>query len=533
MMHLLLLLPSSALSSILFIHSWRNRGKRVTLVFFASCFTFGVLRGNLIYYICKNYLDEKSLPYLIVKPTIKLWNASLQECIGWVFALYLCWSTVEWVLTRQGRAEVPLYRLIGLSAILMGTVAYAVEAAASGTKWWIWVLPYKNPFFADVPLVGIIAWISVAFDFLGPFLLIYHKAVRGWWSRLMLISIFPFHMLIHTRASFNVSWLPQIGPPEIWHWLMLCLLVYGIALGGPEVIPWPAGERGTDGKKSGTMNEIIFTLIGFVMVLGSVHLFIIEKSELVVSMLPLLTGALFFNPVYGWIFCLGACLLSGIITGGWSFTLVPLLTALLFSFGSRPGDALLSLFWRKKIALAVLLLSTISIYLACRNKQNHYDKLYQGGMNIINAESAGEFRSRLAELPSPPDPGDAGMYNLLADMAFGRRNHTAARVFLERVIICNSDDPHAYSNLAIIYYLNNDYPAAVAALEKGLSNNPINLESYYILGELYTGLDSLQKAEMLYRRGLEYFKNDSTLEQSLQSVRNSLNRDNISGNRPK
>lgn len=523
-MHLLLLLPSSILLALLFFHSWRYRGKAVTVAFFVSCFAFGVIRGNLIHYICNNYLGEETLPYLFVRPAAKVWNASLQECIGWIFALYLCWSTVEWLLARQGKHTVPLYRLLGLAGFFMGCVAYAVEAAAGGVKWWIWVLPIKNPFFADVPLAGIIAWISVVFDFLAPFLLIYYKAFRNWWSKSFLFCLFPIHMFLHTKESFNVDWLPMLGPSDIWHWLIICLLVWGIAVGGPEITPWTSRVRKEEGEKSWLRHGVFVTLAGFILVLGTVHFFIMDGSGLVVTMVPFVICVLFFNPIYAWLFCLVACVLIGFTTGGWSYTLVPLLVSFIFTFGSRWFSGLLSLLWRKRVALTVLLLSTMAIYLFCQQRNQHNDELYKLGASIIKAGTGTGLESLLARLPSPPEPEDAGIYNLLAEQAFQSENYPAAQRFLEKAIECDSSDAYVFSNLAIIYYLKGDYGAAISAYEKGLSNNPINYDSYLILGQIYQGLDSLRKAERLYRRALKYYQNNTTIKQALESILQKQNR---------
>jgi len=523
-MHLLLLIPSSILLVLLFLHSWRFRGRAVTLAFFGSCFVFGVIRGNLIHYICTGYLDETTLPYLFVRPVVRVWNASLQECIGWIFALYLSWSTVEWLLARQGKDKVPLYRLIGLAAFFIGAMAYAVEAAAGGVKWWIWVLPIKNPFFADVPLAGIIAWISVVFDFLGPFLLIYYKAARGLILKIFLFCLFPIHMLLHTKVSFDVDWLPQLGPPDIWHWLMICLLVWGIAAGGPGITPWTVAAQKEKGQKSWLRHAVAATLAGFILVLGIVHIFFVDGFGLAVSMVPFVVCPLFFSPACAWLFCLGACVLFGLAGGGWSFTLVPLLVCLVFSFGSRGFSELLSLRWRRRVALAALILSTAAIYTVCLAKNRHNLELYKLGRSVLKAGTAAELESRLARLPSPPRAEDVGMYNLLAEEAFQVKNYTAARRFLDKVIQCDSTDAYVFSNLAILHYLGGNFQAAAAAYGKSLSNNPINLDSYLILGRLYTEMDSLEKAESLYSRGLEYFRNNPALMQARESVIQKLNR---------
>ena len=191
-MHLLLLI-------LLFLHSWRFRGKGVTLAFFSAGSAFGVIRGNLIHYISTVYLGEQSPPYLFTQPVIRLWNVSVQECLGWIFALYLSWSTVEWLLGRESKTGVRIYRLVGLSAFFMGAVAYGAGVAAARLKWLIWIAPIKNPFFVEIPSGEIIAWISIAFDFLAPFLLIYYKVLQSRF-RYLLFCLFPLHMLLHLKV---------------------------------------------------------------------------------------------------------------------------------------------------------------------------------------------------------------------------------------------------------------------------------------------------------------------------------------------
>ena len=70
-MHLFLLIPSISLLILLFAHSWNFRGKKITALFFGSCFTFGVIRGNLIHWIVINCLEGKSLPYMFVQPVVR------------------------------------------------------------------------------------------------------------------------------------------------------------------------------------------------------------------------------------------------------------------------------------------------------------------------------------------------------------------------------------------------------------------------------------------------------------------------------
>ena len=123
-MHLVLMIPSSLLLALLFAHSWRYRGRALTLSFFLGGFIFGIIRGNLIHWIITQLMGGSSLPYLFVRPMIRIWNASLQECIGWTFTLYLSWSISERILARRGEDTVPAFRMLGLSCLLMGAAAY-------------------------------------------------------------------------------------------------------------------------------------------------------------------------------------------------------------------------------------------------------------------------------------------------------------------------------------------------------------------------------------------------------------------------
>ena len=303
-MHLLLMLPSSLLLVMMFLHSWRYRGRGVTIAFFGLCFGFGLLRGNTILWIITTFLDGDTLPYLFLRPAIRLWNASMQECIGWIFALYICWSTAEWVLGRRGQEKIGLFRLIGLAGFMMGAIAYAVEAAAAAAQWWVWVFPIKNPYFVETPFVGIVAWISVSVDFLAVFLLIRHRAVRGW-PAFLLPLLFPLHMLTHLKLGSFGAWLP-FSPNEIWHFAMIALLVWGIATGGPQITPWTVAANADKSKGNWRKWGVHVALAGFLAVLALVHFVVTGRPIEAISMVPFVVGVLFFRPTVA----------AGLLVGG-------------------------------------------------------------------------------------------------------------------------------------------------------------------------------------------------------------------------
>lgn len=514
-MHLLLLIPSSLLLILLFAHSWRYRGRTITLAFFGLCFAFGVLRGNIIHYIITTYLGGESLPYLFLRPVVKVWNASLQECIGWIFALYLSWSIVEWIMTRQGKNSVGIFRLIGLSCFLMGSIAYAVEAAAAGVRWWVWVFPIKNPFFADVPFAGIVAWMSVGVDFLGPFLLFKHRVIQRW-PKYLLFLIFPAHMLFHLKVTNIASWLPM-NTAELWYLIMICALIWGIAVGGPEITADIAIRREKK-DKSPLRFAVLFTAGAFLSVLLAAQILFIKNAEITVSLIPFCTALLFFNPVYAGGFLVLSSILFALLTGAWSYTLIPAVLFVIFGLGSDWFSTAFSFKVRHNLALALILAAVLASYLICNERYRLLLVLNENGEKILNERTNAGLDSLLTLLPPSTRAGDAYHYNHLATDLLKRRNYPAATRLLQKALACDSTYAYAYINLGWALRQQKDYSGSVQAYEKGLSINPVDFRSYLLLGEIYVALDSLEKAEALYRRALNYDQNNTDILLALETV---------------
>ncbi|MBN2287941.1 MAG: tetratricopeptide repeat protein, partial [Candidatus Glassbacteria bacterium] len=501
-MHLFLLIPSSLLLALLFAHSWKYRGRALTVGFFLASFVFGIIRGNLIYWIITRVLGGDSLPYLFVRPMVRIWNASLQECVGWTFMLYLCWSLSERILARRGEDTVPVFRLAGLVCLLMGASAYAVEAVAAGVQWWVWVIPIRNPYFAAVPFAGITAWISVGFDFLMPFLLIAVAVPRRRWAWLTVL-IFPLHMLTHTKTTGIADWLP-LNTFEVWHWLMLCAIFAGIALGGPG-IRVPAREKAGE-PKPWQAHAVRVAAGGFLLVLGASHLFIIRGIELLISLVPFATSVLFVWPLYAAGFCLACCAAYGLAAGGWSFTLAPLALLALCAYAAlapRPAGARGRLVLRWSLA-AFLVLCTAWVYLFYQGRRQHYGTMSELSARLQSGGAATDTDSLAVLLPRPRKPEDAFQYNSLAVDLNRRGLYRRALFILDEGLACDSTFSYLYFNLGWAHSQTGDLEAAAAAYERGLELDPIDYGSYLILGEIYESQGLKEKAEELYRRGLGY-----------------------------
>ncbi|HUW55276.1 MAG TPA: hypothetical protein VMZ92_01475, partial [Planctomycetota bacterium] len=105
-MNQLLLVSSSIALAMLVVHSWRTRGRAVTLKFFIAATAFGLLRGNAIWLLMRHLTrvagDLK--PYIPQGGLLpEIGHANIQVAVGWVFSMYLAWTVSELILRRLPR----------------------------------------------------------------------------------------------------------------------------------------------------------------------------------------------------------------------------------------------------------------------------------------------------------------------------------------------------------------------------------------------------------------------------------------------
>ena len=297
---LLLSVPSALGLVLLLVHGFTFRRTRVMLGFLGLGLIFGLLRGNVIHWMTVDLPREVAggfgmMPYTITTPVIRIGDASLQECVGWLFALYLGWCLSERVLDRMGWTERPALPLAGLLFVWMGCICYAVEAGAGALGWWVWSISTENRLFLEVPPAGMWAWPSVAFDFALPFLLIVaHRGTGKRWPWLLAL-IFPVHMAVHVTDSFvEGGLLAWLAPSRIWHWLMLAAMVT-LALGGRRPLadlretPRPGLARVARWFPLGVAWMLVIDLwVGIGLVAG--------RTDLLLTTLPLLVFVLLGLP---------------------------------------------------------------------------------------------------------------------------------------------------------------------------------------------------------------------------------------------
>src|SRR5262245_30986244 len=166
-----LAIPSLISFVILVLHIDANLGRKKALIYFGSLFAYGWIRALWLTHITKDDLGS-AFPYLMNLPVFKLGGASLQEIIGWAVAVTLAWIVADRLLQRFKIQPGP-HRTAAVAAFVLCAICLAVETAAIEAGWWQWTLNLRDrSFFGRVPLVGLLDWGFVAFDFLLPFLLL-------------------------------------------------------------------------------------------------------------------------------------------------------------------------------------------------------------------------------------------------------------------------------------------------------------------------------------------------------------------------
>ncbi len=170
----LLFISSSVALALLVVHSWRTRGRFVTLAFFISAVLFGMLRGNVVWLTgWVIYGPEARVPYVISEGLIpSLGHESAQAAVGWAFALYLAWTVSELVLRRLPLFAGRVFMIAGLASLFMAAICYCMETTAVSTGWWHWTLPATSALFGHTNVASMEGWFSLVPCFFTPFLVI-------------------------------------------------------------------------------------------------------------------------------------------------------------------------------------------------------------------------------------------------------------------------------------------------------------------------------------------------------------------------
>ena len=260
---LALAVPSAAILAALVWHSLAALPRRQAIWFWGSVLVYGVLRGLGVRFVTTSI--GASFPYEIRNPMLSFAGVSAQEVVGWAVVTYLA----LWIGARRRT----LFAQVVWASLFLGSIAWAIEAAAIAARWWHWTVPTASRVFMNVPAIGIVDWFFVGIDFVLPFA----AFASGWRWRRLTLAAFPIHFgghllpglwlhVIHWTLVLIVAWLalrsdaPRAGFAEVRSWIPtagLAVIVLDVAMvqtlmaGRPElvrsiipvVVLWIAGLR--------------------------------------------------------------------------------------------------------------------------------------------------------------------------------------------------------------------------------------------------------------------------------------------------
>lgn len=470
-----LAIPAALTVAGLVYHSIKTRGARDTAYFFLFALLFGIARGNTIWWITTVHF-EGEFPYLFRNRLIGVYHDSFVADMGWILCLYSGTYIAVSVLERIPLLKNRLFAIISLASLFNATLSYAVESTAIDMGWWGWTLSTQSDILRDVPTAGIVAWYSVGFDFLVPYLLIRHYRKPGqFWPWLSLL-IFPLHMLMHLSNDRVADLLP-IVPYNIWHWGMILSMLFLPFLSRMELSrPWiPSGfvPRGApaEGDPVVSRSVRILPFLGLGLVLS-----VLFVSDLIIVGVPGLTttkAALIYfillaiPAIPAWtVLALGIVMA---VLGGklfWVPLLVPGFYYALRGYGLWPRYPFLKL-----VYLLVPIILTWSYYDWSRDK--HEVDLRYLTMNAqgVQLQESGDF---------------AG----------------AARVF-DQATDVKPYSIRAWQNLSLTYVQMKRYDEAIEAMNRVAELRPVSVPIQENLGSIYMMKGDLDNAEVAFRRALE------------------------------
>ncbi|HUW55144.1 MAG TPA: tetratricopeptide repeat protein [Planctomycetota bacterium] len=354
----LLLISSTIALILLIVHSWRTRGRAVTLAFFISAMVYGLIRENAIWLLMQHLTEGAGSvkPYLPQGGLLpEIGHAHLQVSIGWVFSMYLAWTISELILKRIPRFAGRVFMMAALSGLFMLTLCYCMETTAVSVGWWYWMLPTRSALFGNVNTLGMEGWFSVVPDFLLPFLVIFCADTRRKGLKWLWGLAFPLH----------------IGGHMLYRWIPEALFVYHV-LELLVVVPMmfsrlrmSRGEIRPSATRVGRLAAALpaVALIGFFGVVTFANVVSGEGPAILMTEVPLLMLCLLaWSRLPVW----GTLVLSAAAAGGWVWIGARALWALVptaaFAF-LRLHERLRERLWMKLVpAAVVVLLSGVSVF---------------------------------------------------------------------------------------------------------------------------------------------------------------------------
>jgi hypothetical protein len=435
-----------------------------------------IARGNIIYWITTVHFEGK-FPYIFQKRLLGVYHDSLTADFGWIICLYIGSYLAFRIADRLPHMRGKLFPQVTLACLFNFCLSYAVEATAMTMGWWQWNLSTRSSILVDVPMVGIVAWFSVGFDFLIPYYLIRHYRRPGQFWPFLTILIFPLHMATHLFHE-RVSAILPITPYNIYHWAMvLAAMILPFASGLKFRIPWlPSKALGRGQSLEGSekvpgrfVTNLPSAGLGMVAaVLLISDLAITGDTRLLISKIPLAVYTLLavhHIPV--------AVVLAGtaLAAAAGGVVMIPPLLLPLFYAALWAKGLWARMRWLKPLFVLIPLLLT-GWYYSWSRARDALDRRYlalcdEGLVLAEGADIDGAIRQFSAAAQLKP-------YSL-----------------------------RAYQNLGILHSRKKQYEEAERVLRKILELRPVSEEAHANLGNLYLLKRDPDEAEMWFKKALD------------------------------
>jgi tetratricopeptide (TPR) repeat protein len=500
----LLLLPSLLLTLLLVLHSWKVRGGKTTFLFFVSCFLFGVVRGNSVAALAAG---ENGGPYIFSGATWSIGRAELPACVGWIFALYLSWCLAEAVVSRIPSLSGRVFPLSAFALLAMGCFSCAVETTASGVGWWRWniVRPSTPILVGGTHFFGIVEWMSVAFDFLVPFLLF--RTPRGGrlpaaWLSLLL---YPIHWATHWK-QVTAAGIPHSY--EIYH-AVISLSVLAFPFARTPLL----AEQPTRGVAEWIRSLPWVAIGGMFVVLGWVDAGVLQEPELLLSVLPL--GAFLALAIGGAVPGAAAGVAAAAVAsaGSWAAgralpdalaraipSLAPLVCLLIFS--ERAGLVIRPKARRMALAgLVLLCLVTAGAMVRGKRQREEYSRLVDQARSLVSLGDAAGAETLLKQaVELKPNVNLGRMY--LANLYVGQGRYDEAWAHVRRSLDLDPTDADAFREAGNIHRARERCREALPFYERAILLNPIDTETARHLGDCWLRLGRPDRAAEVLRPAL-------------------------------
>ena len=188
----------------------QRRGRKPTLILFAWCTTFFMVKEFLTHHDWFNHI------YYINIETVRIFTIPIVIVFGWTFAMMISLEIGRTLMERIFPEKVPIFLTTVVSCIVVASICHLIETMGVANYWWSWP-PYNregltNAFFGNITLNPFEAWMFFASVVILPFMLS-HRAKKGpaWshfpiylaWATFFFVTFFGVF-----RQKYDINLIP-------------------------------------------------------------------------------------------------------------------------------------------------------------------------------------------------------------------------------------------------------------------------------------------------------------------------------------